>query len=143
VSADAPRPRTFGPRLWRLLRHDIGRKLTALVFAVALWTLLESEVVDQRSVLLDVVTVATKSDATTRKADAPAIYLVVPGSLLMRGVKPERVTLDVRGIKDDVRNLNLSAIIECDETMLGADSERTIPITLDREVFRSAGEPRG
>jgi len=139
VSAAGSRSQDLGRRLWRLLRHDIGRKLTALAFALVLWTTLERQVVDDRFVPLDVKVVSTRDEADNKRPTTPAVYLVVPDELLVRSISKPRVTLQVKGIKGDVANLNMSAVIVFDATMLGSAGEKTFDYVLDRDLFKPAG----
>ncbi len=141
MSTDTGRSREFGRRLWRLVRHDIGRKLTALAFALVLWTILENFVIDDASPALDVRIVATRSEADTLRATTPAIYLVVPDALLVRNLSVRSVTLHVKGIADDVRNLNMNAVIEFTVAMLGTAGEKSFDVPLDRKLFKSGGDP--
>ena len=138
MSIDRPR---WLVRSWRVVRKDIGRKLTALGCALLFWGVLENLVVgDRPDIKLDVRKVATLEEADQSRVNA-GIYLVVPNDLIVLGTEPSEVKLHVKGLKDDVANLNLSAVMSFDATMLAGLDEGTIPVTLDRDTFKSRGDP--
>jgi hypothetical protein len=128
-------------RLWLLVRHDVGRKLTALAFALVLWGILEHLVIKDRELVLEVRVVSTSDEANRQRAISvdPAVYLVVPDDLLVRD-RPRSLKLHVKGLKDDVEAFNMSALFSFDASMLGGDDERSFEQPLERESFKP---PRG
>lgn len=130
-------------RAWGLLRHDIGRKLTALALALGTWFLLESLVLDEGGGMLEVKVVASLEEANADRVQTglPAIYLVAPPPLIVLDHRPRRVKLDVKGLRDDVQALNLSAFVELGEKDLAGGDEATVIRTLGRADFKSRGDP--
>jgi hypothetical protein len=126
-------------RLWKALRQDLGRKVTALALALLLWGALDNFVVDDKTIPLEVRTVATLADADRERAATPAVYLVVPAELLVQGLSASSVRLKVRGLRDDVEGLNMSAVLIFGQEDLGGDDQATLTRELVREVFRSRG----
>lgn len=130
-------------RAWALLRRDIGRKLTALALALGTWFLLESLVLDDGGGQLEVRVVASLDEANADRAQTglPAIYLVAPPELIVLDHTPKRVRLEVKGLRDDVQALNLSAVVELGEKDLAGGDEATVIRTLGRADFKSRGDP--
>jgi len=128
-------------RAWHFLRHDVGRKLTALVFALALWTILENWVTKDDSPVLLVRTVPTREEAERQRVSTPAIYLVVPDTLLVRSKSSDRVTVHVKGLVDDVNRMNLSVVLPFDAAQLGTESERSFQQELERDLFKGRDNP--
>jgi hypothetical protein len=127
----------FGRRVWMLFRHDIGRKLTALVVAVALWYSLANRLTLDRRIQLQVREVASRAEADQLRNTAPAVYLVVPREFIVRDKSRKTIRVDVRGNKDEVRNLELSAVLEIELDALGSQDEAVIPIPLARSLFKA------
>jgi len=123
--------------LWMLVRRDIGRKLTAFAVALTLWYALANLITGERRITLDVRIVPSLMDADQQRNMAPAIYLVVPDDLIVRDTSPKEVRLDVKGNKDDVRDLDISAVIVLDESLLLDQDEAVVTQLLDRERFRA------
>ncbi|MHC5211246.1 MAG: YbbR-like domain-containing protein [Planctomycetota bacterium] len=128
------------PRVWQMLRRDIGRKLTALALALLLWGTLENFVVDDRDFALDVRWLPTREAVDRERAHTPAVYLVVPDDLIVRKVDPPRMNLRVKGLRDDVAGLSLSAALTFSAADLGDDDEREFVHRFTREDFKSSGE---
>jgi hypothetical protein len=126
-------------RAWRLIRHDIGRKLTALVFALALWSTLEGWVTKDDHPTLPVRTVRTRDEADLQRASTPAIYLIVPDSLMVLSKSTESVTLHIKGPAEDVSRFNLSVVLSFDATQLGTENEKTFEQVLERDLFKARG----
>jgi hypothetical protein len=133
-----------GERIWAAIRHDIGRKLLALVLALFTWTMLEQAVLDDGGGQLAVKLVQSLDEAAADRAatEIPAIYLIVPPTLIARDIRPQEVRLKVKGLKDDVQGLNMWAFLEFDERDLGTATTGWVEVsrTLGREGFRSRGE---
>ena len=128
-------------RLWQGMRRDFGRKLTALALALLLWGTLENFVVDDRDYTLDVRWLPTREAVDRERAHTPAVYLVVPDDLIVRSVVPPRTNLRVKGLRDDLAGLDLSAVLSFSAADLGGDDERTFVHRFLREEFKSSGEP--
>jgi hypothetical protein len=126
--------------LHRLVRHDIGRKLTAFVVALLLWFLLAGLVTGERRVRLEVREAGSLAEADRKRNTEPAIYLVVPQELIVRDLSHDRIRVNVKGLKKDVLELELSAILEFDVDVLGDQDEAIITVPLDRERFKAHGE---
>jgi hypothetical protein len=122
-----------------VIRHDIGRKVTALALALLVWGLLENFVVGDRDFTLEVIVVSTQRQADVSRATAPGLYLVVPDDLIVIAKEPS-VRLKVKGLRDDIENLNLSAVLTYDATDLGDADEALVSRPLDRDTFKSPGE---
>ena len=122
---------------WRIFRKDIGRKLTAFVVAITLWFALANLLTDERSLQLQVRMVNSLAEADQQRVAAPGIYLVVPAELIVRDVAPDTVRIDVKGNKDDVRDLEISAVLEFDPDVLGDQDEAVKPVVLARDDFKS------
>jgi len=137
VSAPATRGSLLARRLWTTTRHDIGRKLTALVMATALWLVLQSLVIASQPLELPVKAVATQADADQERATTPGIYLIVPDELIVRSVSDPRVHLTVSGLRDEVEGLSMSTRLLFTVADLGAADE----ITLSRPLERGAFDP--
>jgi len=135
---------SVGQKAWAAMRNDIGRKLTALVLALFTWAMLEEAVLDDGGGQLAVKLVQTLDEAAADRAstELPAIYLVVPPALIARDVRPLKVTLKVKGLRDDVQGLNMWAYLEFTERDLGGNLAGWVDVsrTLGREDFRSRGE---
>jgi hypothetical protein len=127
-------------RLGNGLRRDVGRKLTALALALLLWGTLENFVVDDRDLALDVRWLPTREAVDRERAHTSAVYLVVPDDLLVRSVVPPRVNLSVKGLRDDVAGLEMSAVLAYATTDLGTDDELAFVHRFVREDFKAAGE---
>ena len=136
---------SVGQKAWAAIRHDVGRKLLALLLALGTWGLLEARVLDDGGGLLDVKVVTSLDEAAAdrNRAEVPAIYLIVPPTLIDRDVRPQKVNLQVKGLRDDVQALNMWAYLEFDERDLGGDGASWVDVsrTLGREDFRNRGEP--
>jgi hypothetical protein len=134
--------RSIGWRLWMLVRHDFGRKLTALIVAVALWYSLANRLTLDRRIQLQVREVASRAEAEQLRSTAPAVYLVVPPDFIVSNMSRKTIRVDVRGNKDEVRNMELSAILEVELDALGSQDEAVIPLPLVRTLFKvQGGEP--
>ncbi len=139
---DRDKQRGLVYRIWMLFRHDIGRKLTALTVAVALWYSLANRLTLERRIELQVREVATRAEADQLSSIAPALYLVVPPEFIVLHKSRASIRIDVKGNKDDVRELDVSGIIEFDIDALGDQDEAVIPRPLVRDVFKAReGEP--
>jgi hypothetical protein len=134
---------SLGERVWTAIRHDIGRKLVALVLALFTWAMLEEAVLEDGGGQLPVKLVQSLDEAAADRASTglPAIYLIVPPTLIARDVRPQKVTLKVKGLKDDVQGLNMWAYIELGERDLGGGGAGWAEVsrTLGRAEFRSSG----
>jgi hypothetical protein len=137
VSAPPTRGALFARRLWTTTRHDIGRKLTALVMATALWLVLQNLVIASQPLELPVKAVATQADADQERATTPGIYLIVPDELIVRSVSEPRVHLTVSGLRDEVEGLSMSTRLLFTVADLGGADE----ITLSRPLERGAFDP--
>ena len=71
---------TFG-RIGASIRHDIGRKLTALALALITWVIIDKMVVGKETIVLDVRAVGTRAEAWAGYGGRPAFYLIVPDDL--------------------------------------------------------------
>ena len=132
-------------KLWRAIRHDIGRKLTALGLAVATWFILESVVLadmPNRKVEVKFVHSIEEADNDRAQSSKSAVYLIVPESLVVLSCTPDELNLNVKGLKKDVENLVLSAtVVLSDADLKEGEDEGSIVRTLQRESFKSRGEP--
>ena len=135
MSAPATRGSLLARRLWTTTRHDIGRKLTALVMATALWLVLQNLVIASQPLELPVRPVATQADADTQRATTPGIYLIVPDELIVSSVSDPRVHLTVSGLRDEVQGLSMSARLLFTMADLGAADEITLSRPLERGDF--------
>ena len=135
MSAPATRGGLLARRLWTTTRHDIGRKLTALVMATALWLVLQNLVIASQPLELPVRAVATQADAQQESATTPGIYLIVPDELIVSSVSEPRVHLTVSGLRDEVQGLSMSARLLFSVADLGAADEITLSRPLEREAF--------
>lgn len=145
MSPSARRGTDLWHRLWRIVRHDIGRKLTAVVMAVALWSTLQNLVTASQPLELQVHSVATQQDADSQRLATAGVYLVVPSELIVSKVSEPRVQLTVTGPRDEVAGLNLSAVLPFFVTELGDADEVTLKRPLERDVFtvpRGQNNPR-
>lgn len=130
--------RGFHP--WHLLRHDIGRKLTAVALAVGLWYGLEYYVTGDRVFDLDVRLASSRADADLQRNVASAVYLIVPSDVIVRSsTSPRRVSVRVKGLRSELEGLELSALLEIDPEVLGERDEHTVELLLDRAVFKTRG----
>ncbi len=138
-----PKPKPpLGRRIWLMFRQDIGRKITALIVAVALWYSLANRLTLERRIPLQVREVATRAEADQLRNNSPAIYLVVPPEFIVLYKSRDSIRVDVRGNKDDVRNLDLSAVLEFEADALGGQDEAVISLPLRRDLFKArGGEP--
>lgn len=132
-------------KAWRAVRHDIGRKATALALAVGTWFILEGVVLadmPNRKVAVKWVPSIEAADLDRAQSSASAVYLIVPDSLVFLSCVPKELTLNVKGLKKDVENLILSATVVLTEADLpqGEDAGKIVR-TLQRESFKSRGEP--
>lgn len=134
----APRA-SIGRRLWMLVRHDFGRKLTALVVAVALWYSLANRLTLDRRIQLQVREVATRAEADQLRSTSPAVYLVVPPEFIVPYKSRKTIRVDVKGNKDEVRNMELSAVLEIEPDALGSNDEAVVPLPLVRSLFKVQG----
>ncbi|HEX5011376.1 MAG TPA: hypothetical protein VFY71_13360 [Planctomycetota bacterium] len=127
-----------GHRIWRMIRHDIGRKLTAFVLALGVWFVLEGLVLDEQQPLLEVKTFSSMElvDRDRLTASRSTLYLVVPDTLQMVSVQPPTLRLRLQGLKEDVRNLLVFATIEFDDRDLKGEDQAVAERTLGRENFR-------
>ncbi|MGQ0554048.1 MAG: CdaR family protein [Planctomycetota bacterium] len=130
--------------IWHALRRDIGRKLTALALALTLWGILQSLVIDKRSFNLEIRTAASRQEAEQRLAEQPAVYLVVPKTLLITGLSNSLVHVSVEGLAGDVQDMRLSAVLDFGEADLGGADAAAVLRTLERKDFDAevAGERR-
>lgn len=131
-------PVRSGFRPWRIIRHDIGRKLTAIALAGSLWYLLQTYVTGTREVRLEVIRVPSRAEADTQRGYVAAVYLVVPKDIIVRSTT-QQVLLTVKGLRTDIDVLDMSAIIEIDPEELEDQDERLLEKPLDRSSFRSRG----
>ncbi|HZL99079.1 MAG TPA: hypothetical protein VFD43_02410 [Planctomycetota bacterium] len=122
-------------RLWRTTRHDIGRKLTALGMAVALWLVLQGLVIARQPLELPVRPVATQAEADQERLSTPGVYLIVPDELIVRAVSEPRVHVTVSGLRDQVVGLNMSAKLLFTLADLGEADEIALTRPLERDVF--------
>jgi len=139
VEKNQERSRSFGTWLWMLFRNDIGRKLTALIVAVALWYSLANRLTLDRRIQLQVREVASRVEADQLRSTAPALYLVVPPELIVSNASRKTIRVDVRGHKDEVRNLELSAVLEIEPDALGSQDEAVISVPLVQSLFKVQG----
>jgi hypothetical protein len=129
---------SLGARALHAVRHDIGRKLTALGLAVGVWFVLEGLVLDEQNEVLDVKEVSSieAADRERLTANRSTVYLVVPDTLQVLRWVPESMRLRVKGLKEDVRGLVMSAVLEFNETDLEGGDQAAVQRTLGRENFK-------
>lgn len=143
------RARRIRPLKW--IRHDIGRKASGFVLALVLWLLLQSQLVGEQDQRLDLTLVATQSEAEVMRRTAPGLYVVVPDGFMVRrdrlvgpelnpGLRNERVKLEYEGLKRDIRDLELSAVVSIDPAELQEQDEAVIEVELTARRFR---DPQG
>jgi hypothetical protein len=128
----------LGHRIWRMIRHDIGRKLTAFALALGVWFVLEGLVLDEQQPLLEVKQFPSveAADRDRLTASRSTLYLVVPDSLQMLKFQPQTLRLRLQGLKEDVRNLVVFATVEFLESDVGAEDQAVLTRTLGRENFK-------
>jgi hypothetical protein len=137
----APLDRSLPRRIWKTTRHDIGRKLTALVMASALWLVLQSLVIGRQPLELQVRAVATQAEADQQRLTTPGVYLIVPDELIVRSMSDPRVHLTISGLRDEVVGLNMSAKLVFTVADLGGEDEITLSRPLERDSFSVPGQP--
>lgn len=141
--APEPPPKGFARRVWRFVRHDVGRKLLALLLAVLVWLKLSMMVSDdlEGHPDLDVIAVGSRREATQAMQTVPAVYVVVPRDVIVRDdLSRIKVTVSGRGLIEHVKDLKLSAIVEIDNDILGTEDEVEWSALLqDRTLFESKG----
>jgi hypothetical protein len=125
-------------RVWRMIRHDIGRKLTAFVLALGVWFVLEGLVLDEQQPLLEVKTVPSveAADRDRLTASRSTLYVVVPDTLQVITFQPPTLRLRLQGLKEDVRNLVVFATIEFDDSDLKGEDQAVVERTLGRDSFK-------
>ena len=122
-------------RIWKAIRHDIGRKLTALVMASGLWLVLQNLVSARQPLELQVRAVGTQAEADQERLSTPGVYLIVPDELIVLSMSDPRVHLTVSGLRDEVVGLNLSAKLVFTVADLGGQDEVTLSRPLERDSF--------
>ena len=125
-------------RAWRMIRHDIGRKLTAFALALGVWFVLEGLVLGEQQPLLEVKEVPSveAADRDRLTASRSTLYVVVPETLMMQKFQPQRLRLRLGGLKEDVRNLVVFATVEFFDADLHGSDEAIVERTLGRENFK-------
>lgn len=127
---------------WRLVRRDIGRKATALAMAVLLWIWLSNEVgttlADEDHPVLGVAVVESMEEALAA-TQRNAVFLIVPDDLIVRDdLSDWQVTIQARGLKDELRGVRLAGYVPLSVDDLQGDQERQIDIQLqDRRLFQA------
>lgn len=116
--------------LYRLLRKDIGRKLTALVAALVTWVFLATLTRSEREIELNVFVVNTRAEANADRHTAPGLYLVVPEEFIVRSIAPQRLTMKVGGLKDIVDDLEPSAVFAIGPEDIGPEDEAQVDIAV-------------
>lgn len=127
--------RSLPRRIWKTTRHDIGRKLTALVMASALWLVLQNLVIARQPLELQVRAVGTQAQADQERLSTPGVYLIVPDELIVRQMSDPRVHLTISGLRDEVVGLNMSAKLVFTVADLGGQDEVTLSRPLERDSF--------
>lgn len=131
ISTNAPEgERDSGSLFYRLLRKDIGRKFTALLAALIIWTFLATLTRSEREIELEVIVVHTRAEANAERHTAPGLYLIVPEGYIVRSKSPERVTVKVGGLKDVVDVLEPSAVFTVDLEESGVEDEGQVDIAV-------------
>ena len=125
--------------VYRVFRHDIGRKLTALVFAVMMWIWLATLTQGNREIELDIFLVGSRAEAGAQRNVVPGLYLVVDQGLIVRDTDRQRATVRVSGLKDVVDDLELSAVFTVTDEAIGNEDEGqvSLPLQASRDSFRS------
>ncbi len=134
--------RTWNP--YRLVRRDIGRKLSAVFLACFLWFVLQAFVVGERTLALPVRVVRSVAEAEQQRASSPAIYVVVPDGLIadvkrlrqdkdLNRLRSSRVEIDVKGLREQIQSLELSAILEINDEQLVGEDENIVRFNLNVE----------
>ncbi|GJM21561.1 MAG: hypothetical protein DHS20C15_14760 [Planctomycetota bacterium] len=125
--------------LYRLFRQDIGRKLTALLFALMMWVWLATLTQGKREIELDIFLVNTRAEAGAQRNVVPGLYLVVEPGLIVRDTDRQRVSVRVSGLKDVVDDLELSAVFTVSQEAIGDNDEGqvSLPLEASRDSFRS------
>jgi len=127
--------RSLPTRIWKTTRYDIGRKLTALVMASALWLVLQNLVIARQPLELQVRAVGTQAQADQERLSTPGVYLIVPDELIVRQMSDPRVHLTISGLRDEVVGLNMSAKLVFTVADLGGQDEVTLSRPLERDSF--------
>lgn len=122
------------------LRHDVGRKLTALVLGILAWVLIDSQVVGERTLALDVVQIASLDVRGPEAGDA-TFYLVVPPTLVLEEISHETVEVRIRGLREEVEDLRISRVVKLDPGMLEGEARRVIDLSLDETSDDFVVEP--
>ncbi len=139
--------RQFHP--WQWFRRDIGRKVGGSLLALVLWLLLQSQLMGEQDQRLGLSLVATQAEAEVMRRTAPAVYVVVPDGFMVRrdrlvdpvlnpGLRNERVRVEYKGLKRNIRDLELSTLISIDPEDLQGQDEKTIEVELTARLFRDA-----
>ncbi|RKY17738.1 MAG: hypothetical protein DRQ55_15050 [Planctomycetota bacterium] len=123
--------------IFTILRKDLGRKLVALVLALIVWFVLDHNLSDKRPFTLDVEIFKLRSEAEKERKTRPGIFIVVPDHIIVRNLPRTQITVEVRGLKTDVDGMELSAVLETPEDVLGQEHEVRHSFVLDRSQFRS------
>ncbi|MCB9897407.1 MAG: YbbR-like domain-containing protein [Planctomycetes bacterium] len=143
-----PPPRGFRRRLWHAVRHDVGRKLLALLLAVLVWLKLSSMVTrglgpdgGGLELLVTEVESLKAANAAMQNASTSGLYLVVPRDVIVRNdLTAFKVVVTGSGLTEQVRDLHLSAVIELDERVLADADEKEWTVNLEnRALFQSRG----
>ena len=128
---------------WRLLRKDFGRKTVALTLAVLVWLLLSLLVSGGRDLKLEVRIVAKRAEAEQNRNSVPAIYVVVPPHLIVRNLVHGEVTVHLKGLRRDIDEVELHAILEVPPDVMAGKDEREYFIVLESGMIRSrTGAPK-
>lgn len=126
--------------LWRLLRKDIGRKLTATGLAVGVWFWLAFNLAGERGIVLEMRMVETRREAEDAQVGVPALYVVKPKEFILLQGDPVEAQVLVRGLKTDLGALQLSAVFEIPPDALGTKDEGSYRLVLDNPAqFRGIG----
>ncbi len=126
-----PPPKGLHRRLWRFLRHDVGRELLALLLAILVWLYLSNKVTQPRDIELMVSVMETRKEAEKQR-NVPGIYLVVPRDIIVRDdLSGKKILVGGRGLTEHVKDLELTAILEIRSDALGTEDEITWAANLD------------
>ncbi len=122
--------------LYHVVRDDIGRKLFALVLALLLWAYLFNALIEDRELEFEIEQVGTRQEAIANAADS--LFIVVPDGLIVRGIRPAKISVDVKGAKDVMNQLDMLAIVELsiDDLPSGKD-EHTVQVPVVRGLFKA------
>ena len=124
---------------YRVFRKDLGRKAVALLLALLAWGYMNWRLSDDPTFPLDVFTVTSRVAAEQGLASVPGLYVVVPEHLIVRHVHQKIINVRLKGLRTELENLRLAAVVEVPTDALGTADEAKLKIPLERTMLRAEG----